>query len=267
MSSPTSSPAFMMRRTWAPSLVCLLHVPAEDVADRDVHQVEVGAEQLALGALAAALHPHDHVLPHGRCPPQSPAAPTRRRPVRRSAGHRRRINAPGIGDREHVLLTDQDRGVLVQHGRDAGGPLGLVGLAVPGGHLAGLSYIPERAHQVAVDRPLPAVHLGDPVGGEVLHLGVHRGGQRHHIDPGVGPEQPSAGGQHPVHAPGAPQRRRHRDPVVGEVGQVDAVAPGHLAQVAQAERGQHRPGRVGRAGVRAGPLGGPATPVFPRNRP
>ena len=42
----------------------LLHVPAEDVADADVDQVEVVGEQLGLGALAAALHAHDHVFPH-----------------------------------------------------------------------------------------------------------------------------------------------------------------------------------------------------------
>jgi hypothetical protein len=42
-----------------------LHVPPEDVADADVDQVVVPAQQLRLGALAAALHTHDHVLAHG----------------------------------------------------------------------------------------------------------------------------------------------------------------------------------------------------------
>src|SRR5581483_5128496 len=41
-----------------------LHVPPEDVPDADVDQIQVGGQQLALRALAAALHPHDHVLPH-----------------------------------------------------------------------------------------------------------------------------------------------------------------------------------------------------------
>jgi hypothetical protein len=51
----------------------VLNVPAEQVADADVHHVQLGAEQLALGALAAALHAHDHVLAHY-------AAPIRRGP-------------------------------------------------------------------------------------------------------------------------------------------------------------------------------------------
>ena len=53
-----------MRRTWAPSLVWCCDVPAEDVADADVDEVEVVGEQLGLRALAAALHAHDHVLAH-----------------------------------------------------------------------------------------------------------------------------------------------------------------------------------------------------------
>src|SRR5580658_835104 len=43
----------------------VLHVPAEDVAHGDVHEVEVGGQQLALRAFSAALHAHDHVLAHG----------------------------------------------------------------------------------------------------------------------------------------------------------------------------------------------------------
>ena len=43
-------------------------VPPEDVAHADVHQVEVGGEHLALGALPAALHAHDHVFAHAAHP-------------------------------------------------------------------------------------------------------------------------------------------------------------------------------------------------------
>jgi hypothetical protein len=42
----------------------VLHMPAEDVADTDVHHVEVAAEHRALGSLAAALDAHNHVLVH-----------------------------------------------------------------------------------------------------------------------------------------------------------------------------------------------------------
>src|SRR5215472_5982526 len=42
----------------------VLHVPAEDVADADVHQIQVSGEHRALCALAAALHAHDDVLAH-----------------------------------------------------------------------------------------------------------------------------------------------------------------------------------------------------------
>src|ERR1700722_5916932 len=42
----------------------VLHVPAEDVSDADVHDVQVSGQQLALRALAAALHAHDHVFAH-----------------------------------------------------------------------------------------------------------------------------------------------------------------------------------------------------------
>src|SRR6266498_1476919 len=42
----------------------MLHVPAEDVADTDVLQVEILAEHRGLGTLAAALHPHDDVFAH-----------------------------------------------------------------------------------------------------------------------------------------------------------------------------------------------------------
>src|SRR5580704_13014789 len=40
------------------------HIPPEDVAHADMHQVQVSREHLALGALPAALHAHDHVLAH-----------------------------------------------------------------------------------------------------------------------------------------------------------------------------------------------------------
>ena len=42
----------------------ILYVPAEDVPHADVHDVQVSGQQLALRALAAALHAHDHVLAH-----------------------------------------------------------------------------------------------------------------------------------------------------------------------------------------------------------
>ena len=42
----------------------VLDVPAEDVADVDVLQVEGVGQQLGLGAFAAALRPHDDVLAH-----------------------------------------------------------------------------------------------------------------------------------------------------------------------------------------------------------
>jgi hypothetical protein len=43
----------------------VLDVPAEDVADADVLQVEGVGQQFGLGTLAAALHAHDDVLTHG----------------------------------------------------------------------------------------------------------------------------------------------------------------------------------------------------------
>src|SRR5215475_11618634 len=42
----------------------VLHVPAEDVADADMHQVQVGGEHARLGALAAALDAHDDEFAH-----------------------------------------------------------------------------------------------------------------------------------------------------------------------------------------------------------
>ena len=42
----------------------LVDVPPEDVANRDVDQIEVGGEQLGLGAFPTALDAHDHVLHH-----------------------------------------------------------------------------------------------------------------------------------------------------------------------------------------------------------
>jgi len=42
----------------------LLHMPAEDVADADVHQVQVGGEHARLGALATALDAHDDEFTH-----------------------------------------------------------------------------------------------------------------------------------------------------------------------------------------------------------
>ena len=43
----------------------MLDVPAEDVTDAQVDEVEVAGEQRRLRALAAALHAHDHELAHG----------------------------------------------------------------------------------------------------------------------------------------------------------------------------------------------------------
>src|SRR5205814_4565590 len=51
-----------------------LHVPAEDVTDADVHQVQVLGEEGGLGTLAAALDPHDHVLTHGGTMTSTPRA-------------------------------------------------------------------------------------------------------------------------------------------------------------------------------------------------
>src|SRR5690606_32948414 len=42
----------------------VLDMPAQDVTDADLHQVQVAGEHGALGALAAPLDPHDDVLPH-----------------------------------------------------------------------------------------------------------------------------------------------------------------------------------------------------------
>src|SRR5690606_17227828 len=42
----------------------VLDVPAQDVTDTDLHQVEIAGEHGALGALATPLDPHDHVFPH-----------------------------------------------------------------------------------------------------------------------------------------------------------------------------------------------------------
>jgi hypothetical protein len=81
--------------------------------------------------------------------------------------------------------------------------------------------------------------FGDPVGGEELDLGVQPAGQVDHVHGGVRSQQPAAGHQHPAGVPGAGQRRRDRDPVVGEVRDVDALAPRHLAEITQAERLEH----------------------------
>src|SRR2546423_15053826 len=51
-----------------------LHVPAEDVDDADVHQVQVLGEEGGLGTLAAALDSHDHVLSHDRTMTSTPCA-------------------------------------------------------------------------------------------------------------------------------------------------------------------------------------------------
>ena len=42
----------------------VLDIPAEDVTDTDVFEVEVFSQQLGLGPLAASLDPHDDELPH-----------------------------------------------------------------------------------------------------------------------------------------------------------------------------------------------------------
>src|SRR5215470_10332921 len=71
----------------------LLHVPPEDVADADVHQVQVGGEHARLGALAAALDAHDDVFAHAASLPYRGRGP-RGSGVRRSnagpPGRRRR---------------------------------------------------------------------------------------------------------------------------------------------------------------------------------
>src|SRR5215831_9367415 len=55
----------------------LLHMPAEDVADADVHQVQVGGEHARLGAFAAALDAHDDVFAHAAKPCIPGAGPSR----------------------------------------------------------------------------------------------------------------------------------------------------------------------------------------------
>ena len=42
----------------------VLHVPPEDVPDRDVLEVEIPGEHLCVSPLAAALDAHDDVFPH-----------------------------------------------------------------------------------------------------------------------------------------------------------------------------------------------------------
>src|SRR5262249_27747148 len=85
----------------------LLHVPAEDVTDADVHQVQVHGEQGRLGALAAALNAHDDVFAHDATFPYAgltglarsgPPSPTRGRArARRSAWPRSGRASPGPG--------------------------------------------------------------------------------------------------------------------------------------------------------------------------
>src|SRR6204780_4973077 len=81
-------------------LGAVLNIPAEDVTHADVHDVQIGREQLALGALAAALHPHDHVLAHvtslayaGGC--RYPPGP-RRPSSRQDRGNSRWPRGPGV---------------------------------------------------------------------------------------------------------------------------------------------------------------------------
>lgn len=45
-----------------------LDIPAEDVADTDVNQIETVGEQLRLSAFAAALSTHDDIFVHGMIP-------------------------------------------------------------------------------------------------------------------------------------------------------------------------------------------------------
>jgi hypothetical protein len=45
-------------------LCVILDMPAKDVADADVDQVEIGLEQLGLRAFAAPLNTHENVLVH-----------------------------------------------------------------------------------------------------------------------------------------------------------------------------------------------------------
>ena len=98
-----------------------LDVPAEDVADADVHQVEVLREHLGLRALAAALHAHDDVLVHGRH--------SRRVPSGKVAAGRCRVNPGGCGRaswRRPCFRRRRDRG----RGRRVAGPGARRGIAV-----------------------------------------------------------------------------------------------------------------------------------------
>jgi hypothetical protein len=54
----------------------VLDVPAEDVADADVLEIEAFGQQLGLGALAAALDAHDDVLVHPHLPRAGAAYPS-----------------------------------------------------------------------------------------------------------------------------------------------------------------------------------------------
>jgi hypothetical protein len=68
----------------------MLHMPAEDVTDADVYEIEVPGQQRALSPLATTLRPNDHVLLHGSTlaevrvtmgPVPLPPAPAHRIPV------------------------------------------------------------------------------------------------------------------------------------------------------------------------------------------
>src|SRR6266699_616438 len=87
----------------------VLHVPAEDVADGDMDEVEVGCQHPRLGPLAAALDPHDDVFAHQArlsAPGYRPAERPNRRSHRRDSPVPSDLEISGQSWRSSAALTN-----------------------------------------------------------------------------------------------------------------------------------------------------------------
>src|SRR6266540_2966982 len=238
-SSLTNSPACIVRRIWAPSLVWFWTCQRK-MSPTLMCTMSRSPQSIALWVPLPL--PWTPIITYFcMCLPSVGGADAQR--ARGGPpGERGGIDAPGAGHPQHIVLGDQDDGLRVHDLRKSGGALGRIRVAVPEGDVAGLPHVAERSDQFAVRRALPAMQLGDPVRGEELDLGVQPCGQLGDVDGDVRTQQPAAGREHPRCLPGARQRRRQRDSVVGEVRDVDALAPRHVAEIAQAQRVEHRRG-------------------------
>src|SRR4051794_23116048 len=152
-SSPTSSPAFIVRRTWAPSLVWFCTCQ-RNMSPTLMCTMSRSAQSSSL-CVPLPL-PCTPMITNLRTIFPSVGCADAQRPRRRTPGQGRRVDTPGIGDLEHVLLAHQHGRLVVEGGRQARVAFRRVGLAVPRRDLAGLAHVPEGAHQLTVHGPLPS---------------------------------------------------------------------------------------------------------------